>query len=808
MRAAIYARVSTERQGRQQTIDSQLDALRTWVASHEHILDEDRVFRDEGYSGARLDRPGLDALRDVVRDGAVELVAVLSPDRLARRYAYQVLLLEEFRRAGCEVAFLHHPISQDPNDQLLLQIQGAIAEYERAVLGERFRRGKLQKARDGHYLTGRAAYGYRYVPRCGDVPGRLLVDEREAELVRMLYGWLTDERMTIRQIIKRLNAGPHLPRSGRHAWSPSTVQHILSDPIYTGTAYANRYTYVPATKPRRIGAQRSPRTGEATCRRLKPREQWIAIPVQPLVDMDTWDRAQEQLARNAALSFRNNTRHSYLLRCLLTCEACGLAMYGITRPATVRLPQRQYYECHGKDCILSARTSVCPSRTIKAETIEQAVWQHVASLLAEPARLLAQFDRLAATEAGSPRDRAAEQRLRSRMERIIRADGRLLDAYQAEAINLSELTERRRQLAKERQDVERQREEHARLRQQWLQAETVRTDLAEFCSRMRDRLDQVSFADKQAILQLLIERIIVGNGRLEIRHVIPLRPPPPSGSGPASPPERLRSDGVHAAALPGGAEDAGDRALQPFMGVGDDQLHAAQAALDQTLEEGGPEGLGLGGADVQTDDLAPPLGVAGHGDYRRDRDHPPALALAQVGGVQPEVGPFARQRPVEEGRDALVDVLAELRDGGLRDAGQPHGLDQVVHPPCRDPADPGLLDHRHQRLLRGLPGLEEGREIGPLPELGDAQLHRAEAGVEGAVPIAVAPVQPLAGALVAPRADQALHVGLHQDLQHRLGDAAQEVAVSGLRQKLGQWQSLLGHRSLGWSGGGSVATPP
>jgi site-specific DNA recombinase len=544
MRVALYTRVSTERQERQQTIASQLEALRGWVAGNGHLLEEDHVFRDEGYSGARLDRPGLDALRDAVRDGAVELVAVLSPDRLARRYAYQVLLLEEFRRAGCEVMFLQHPISQDPNDQLLLQIQGAIAEYERAVLGERFRRGKLQKARDGHYLTGRAAYGYRYVPRCGDVPGQLLVDEREAELVRTLYGWLIDERMTIRQIIKRLNAGPYLPRSGRHAWPPSTVQHILSDPIYTGTAYANRYTYVPATKPRRIGAQRSPRTGEATCRRLKPREQWIAIPVPPLIDTDTWDRAQEQLARNAALSFRNNTKHNYLLRCLLTCEACGLAMYGITRPATARLPQRQYYECHGKDCILTARTSVCPSRAIKAETIERAVWQHVTGLLAEPAQLLAQFDRLAATEAGSPRDQAAEQRLRSRMERIMRADGRLLDAYQAEAVSLAELTERRRQLAKERQDVERQREEHARLRQQRLQAETVRTDLAEFCSRMRDRLDQASFADKQAILQLLIERIIVGNGRLEIRHVIPLRPPPPSGSGRSAPPERLRSDGV------------------------------------------------------------------------------------------------------------------------------------------------------------------------------------------------------------------------------------------------------------------------
>src|SRR4051794_12853668 len=208
MRTALYARVSTERQERRQTIASQLTALQAWAVAGGHAVAAEHVFRDEGYSGSRLDRPGLDALRDAVRDGAVQQVAVLTPDRLARKYAYQVLLLEEFRRAGCEVVFLQHPISDDPNDQLLLQIQGAIAEYERAVLGERFRRGKLQRARNGHYLAGRAPYGYRYVPRQDAVPGHLVVDEPEAELVRMLYGWLVDEQTTIRQILKRLNAGP------------------------------------------------------------------------------------------------------------------------------------------------------------------------------------------------------------------------------------------------------------------------------------------------------------------------------------------------------------------------------------------------------------------------------------------------------------------------------------------------------------------------------------------------------------------------------------------------------------------------
>ena len=273
--------------------------MRAWAAAQGHPLNNEHVFRDEGHSGSRLDRPGLDALRDAVSDGVVGTVVVLTPDRLARKYAYQMLLLEEFRRAGAEVVFLQHPVSDDPNDQLLLQIQGAIAEYERAVLGERFRRGKLQKARDGHYITGRPAYGYSYVPRRDAVPGRIIVNEPEAELVRRVYGWFTDEQTTIRQVIKRLNAGPDLPRSGHPAWSPCTIHHMLADPIYAGTACANRYAYVPATKPR------SPRGPGRRC--LKPREQWIAIPVPALVDQGTWDQAQAQLARNAALSFRNNT---------------------------------------------------------------------------------------------------------------------------------------------------------------------------------------------------------------------------------------------------------------------------------------------------------------------------------------------------------------------------------------------------------------------------------------------------------------------------------------------------------------------
>jgi site-specific DNA recombinase len=550
--AAIYARVSTPRQGREQTIESQLDALKSWADEKGYELSPENVYTDEGYSGSRLDRPGLDALRDGSEDGTFEVIGVLSPDRLARKYAYQVLLLEEFKRSGCEVVFVDRPISDDPNDQLLLQIRGAIAEYERALLGERFRRGKLQKAREGHFIGGRAPYGYRYVPKRDGVSGHLVVDETESELVRMLYGWLIEERMTVRQILKRLNDGPWLPRSGGARWSASVVHRILSDPTYSGTAYANRYRYVPPEKPR----ARGPRSGENTCRKLRAKEEWIPIPVPPIIDEETRRLAQDQLERNARLSFRNNKKYSYLLRCLLSCESCNLAMFGVTYKATDTQPERRYYQCHGKDPILSAREHKCTQRPAKAGELEEAVWEHVKGLMRDPERLVSQFKEFArSTSENGDREEVEAKKFEGHLRRLSREQTRLVDAYQAGVIELEELEERQVKIAQRREALRTQYEQQAQLRRQATQAREVLEDLKTFCRRINAQLEDATFQEKQAILQLLIERIIVGEDTLEIRHVIPLDGPPRNSTGSAAPPgSGLCSDGVHPAALPGGSQ--------------------------------------------------------------------------------------------------------------------------------------------------------------------------------------------------------------------------------------------------------------
>ncbi len=131
MRRAVYARVSTQRQAQMQTIEQQLERLQAHFQLQEWEWRDDSVIRSDGYTGSTLKRPGLDRLRDQVSQAHFDRVLITAPDRLARKYVHQMLLIEELEKGGCLVEFVERPMSQDPHDQLLLQIRGAVAEYER-----------------------------------------------------------------------------------------------------------------------------------------------------------------------------------------------------------------------------------------------------------------------------------------------------------------------------------------------------------------------------------------------------------------------------------------------------------------------------------------------------------------------------------------------------------------------------------------------------------------------------------------------------------------------------------------------------
>src|SRR5262244_2187256 len=204
--AAIYARVSSEQQREAHTIVSQTAALIELARTRDLEVPKAWVFEDDGCSGATLERPGLERVRDLAAEGQIQAVLVYSPDRLSRKYAYQILLIEELARHGVETRFLNAPQAAPAEDQLLVQFQGMIAEYERAQILERSRRGKRHRARAGEIsvLSG-APYGYRYLRKSEDTPAAYTVLESEACVVRHVYEQYTMSGWSIGAITRWLN---------------------------------------------------------------------------------------------------------------------------------------------------------------------------------------------------------------------------------------------------------------------------------------------------------------------------------------------------------------------------------------------------------------------------------------------------------------------------------------------------------------------------------------------------------------------------------------------------------------------------
>lgn len=235
MRLALYARVSTQLQVQTQTIEQQLTRLQSYCQTQEWLVDPNSIFRDDGYSGADLKRPGLDHLRNAISRASYNRMLIISPDRLARNYVHQVLLLEELAQASCEVIFVDHPLSADPHDQLVLQIRGAMAEYERTLITERTRRGLLDRVEMGQLLPwSRTPYGYRAdLERPGD-PAGLQLEPTEAAIVTELFTLYAQKEISLSELAKRLNTAAIPSPTGKAHWNPASVRWILQNPVYLG----------------------------------------------------------------------------------------------------------------------------------------------------------------------------------------------------------------------------------------------------------------------------------------------------------------------------------------------------------------------------------------------------------------------------------------------------------------------------------------------------------------------------------------------------------------------------------------------
>src|SRR6266852_1755940 len=389
--AAIYARVSSDRQKENHTIASQTEALKEFAGTHSYTVPPEWVFQDEGYSGAILARPGLESLRDLAAEGQIRAVLVYAPDRLSRKYAYQILLAEEFSRCGVELIFLKSPAGATPEDQLLVQFQGMIAEYERAQIAERSRRGKRHKARQGviNVLSG-APYGYRYVRKTETSTAYYEVIEAEAQVVRLVFETYTQQGLSINAIAHLLNERQIPTRSEKTRWERSTVWGMLRNPAYQGRACYGKTELRPRQRITRPLRQRQGLPSRNSANHERPRADWIEVPVPPLLSEETFALAQEQLEKTKRYAPRR-TMEPTLLQGMLVCQQCGYALYRTsTRTSKHKL---NYYRCIGSDGYRRLKGSVCTNRPIRQDYLDRFVWNEVIRLLEDPALVQAEINR-------------------------------------------------------------------------------------------------------------------------------------------------------------------------------------------------------------------------------------------------------------------------------------------------------------------------------------------------------------------------------------------------------------------------------
>ena len=533
LRAALYARVSSEQQAKENTVASQVDALQQRITEDGLACEEELCFIDDGYSGGTLVRPALERLRDLAAAGGLDRLYIHSPDRLARKYAYQVVLVDELRRCGVDLVFLNRQIGTSPEEDLLLQVQGMVAEYERAKILERSRRGKRHAARRGavNVLSG-APYGYRYVSKHdGDGEASYRIVFEEARVVQRIFEWVGVGRLSIGEVCRRLkDDGIGSPR-GKNYWDRTTVWGILKNPAYKGSAAFGK-TRIGQLRPRlrpQRGQAEHPRRAYSTYDMR--REDWVHIPVPAMVSEELFEAVAEQLAENRARSRQRKRGARYLLQGLLSCHRCGYAFYGKPVSLSAGKGKRRdyaYYRCIGTDAYRFGGHRICHNRQVRTDLLETAVWEDVCSLLSEPERIEREYQRRLMNKKKSGRSQTAES-LAASIKRVKRGIARLIDAYEDGLVERAEFEPRIKRAkdrlakleAEAKVEAERETDEH--------QLRLVIGRLEGFADRVKDGLDQADWTTRREIIRALVKRVEIDEQKVRVVYRVS---PPPSADGP------------------------------------------------------------------------------------------------------------------------------------------------------------------------------------------------------------------------------------------------------------------------------------
>lgn len=511
---ATYARVSTARQEDEQTIRTQMSAVKDLIEK-KGGLNVVQEYADDGWSGDILARPALDQLRQDAKAKRWQVLVVYDPDRIARRYSYQELVMDELLEAGVELLFVTITAPKSSEDKILHGVRGLFAEYERAKIVERFRLGKVRKVREGHILVSEPLYGYNYVAKKDKVHGYYEVNEVEAAVVRRIFDWVDRDGVTLRKLVRKLQQSGLAPRkSKRGVWATSTLSHLLRNKAYIGEArWGSSYAVVPE-KPKRIEQYRKIRK---TSRRMKPESEWMKIPVPAIIDTAVFHRVQERLRKNFLLCKRN-TKNEYLLAGKIYCS-CGRKRGG-------EGPQNGkylYYRCLDRTLNFPlART--CYEKSVEARSTDRVVWDGITNLMSSPELMKAQI-KLWIEKQGSEGDVATldVELLKNEIARLKEQEKRYNQAYGSGLFSIDQLKE---YIAPLKTSIAMHEAELGKCnsdRQAFCKNTLIDMEKVEEIAVEASRnLPSLSFAAKRGIILKVIEKVVATRDGLQVYGFIPI----------------------------------------------------------------------------------------------------------------------------------------------------------------------------------------------------------------------------------------------------------------------------------------------
>lgn len=511
---ALYARVSTGRQEKEETIETQLMVMHELAAKNGYKIVKKYI--DDGWSGELLARPALDELRQDAKKKIWEGVIFYDPDRIARWQWLQGLVMYELEECNREVIFYTIATPKNEEDKVLFAMRGVFAQYEKMKIAERFRLGKLRKAKEGNIVTGEGPYGYTYIQKSGEnKDGYLMVNEQEAEVVKMIFKWVADEKFSMRNVVVHLKELGIPPRkSKRGVWNTSTLGTMIKRRTYIGEGHFLRTYGVVPENPLKKEIYKKIRKSS---RKIRPKEEWIIIPTPAIIRKELFDRANQTLKENFALCARNK-KNDYLLGGKIYCF-CGRRRVGEGPQHGKNL----YYRCTDRThCFPLARK--CFEGGIEARSLDKVVWDRIAEFMSSPDLIEKEATKWInkREEVSAVRDTSVSL-LKKEMDKLKIEEGRYVKAYGAEAISLEQLKENTGQI---KEKIESLRSQILAVEQQNKQPREVvsptKEGLEQFCQNAQKMLNLLKFETKQKIIREIVEKVTGNQKEVLVEGYLPI----------------------------------------------------------------------------------------------------------------------------------------------------------------------------------------------------------------------------------------------------------------------------------------------